>query len=264
MKNKNEKKPGVNDKCPCGSGKKYKKCFLLNSKTCSLYLNEKEAKFSKDFDEILGDVLKRLKTSLSDLDHLFYKTKEDDEIISSMMQLVGVFTVIDVLGNSWYEYLGKTGKPSERFDEYINKFCFTNKNKEFTKRKYLQSAKTENVRHLRDNIIHFYGLGGLGFAILSNPSRLNPEKDIDALVNAFKKIPKNLEFIQPLEFKKIIIEGAMNMFESLQSDLAKTNSDEEKLKAINGVKRIQLKFNKEGVMNVNSEMANKFIDRMSL
>jgi hypothetical protein len=259
------KKVGVNDLCPCGSGKKYKKCYLLNSETCSLYIKEKQIIMIDEYEKVLTEVLDSLLRSTQELNQLFFKTKEGDEIISSRMQLIGIFTIIDVLGNYWYAYLGKTGKPSERFDDFINKFCFINENKEFSDRKYLQGATTEELRSLRDSVVHFYGLGkNTKYSILSNPSRANSQGELDSYAITLKKIKKDVIFIQPFEFKKIIVEGSILMLHLFKTEAENAKSDEGKLKVINDITRIQLKLREEGASYISPEMARKLSEKMSL
>lgn len=259
------KKIGVNELCPCGSGKKYKKCYLINSENCSIFIKEKGTKMVSEYQEILNEILDSLLRSIQELNQLFFKTDDDVEIISSRMQLIGVFTIIDVLGNYWYEYLGKTGKPSERFDDYINKFCFINKNKEFVDRKYLQNITTEDLRHLRDSIVHFYGLGrNSNITILSHPSKNNSKEDINLSVTTLKKLRKNMDFIQPFELKKIIAEGAIGMINIFKEDVDNIKSYEEVLIVTNNIKRIQKKLREEGASFISSEMAKKLNNKISL
>ena len=167
-------KIGRNEKCPCGSNKKYKECYLTDSENCTLYLKDRNTKISSKYEEVLRSVIERLRQTTWELDQLFYKTEGGREIIPALMQLVGIFTVIDVLGNYWYEYLGKTASTSKRFDEYLDSFCFTNKNKEFLGRKYLSSITAEKLRLLRNNVVHFNGLGtDASIVVLANFSKDN-------------------------------------------------------------------------------------------
>ena len=255
----------VNDLCPCGSNKKYKKCYMTNSETCGIYLKEKKTKILNEYEEILKEVLDSLLKSTQELNQLFFKTKQDNEVISSRMQLIGVFTIIDVLGNYWYEYLGKNGKPSERFDDFINTFCFIDENNEFSSRKYLQNTTTEELRRLRDSIVHFYGIGKNGrYTIISNPSQTNLQKDIDSSIELFRHIKKDIVFIQPLEFKKIIIEGSILMLFKIKTDVLEAKSNQEELKVIDSIKRIQHKLREEGASLVSTEMAKKLSEKMGL
>lgn len=249
---------GRNDSCPCGSKKKYKKCYLANSGNCTLYLKDKNIKMSNEYEEILRSVIERLQRTTWELNQLFYKTEDDKEIIPALMQLVGIFTVIDVLGNYWYEYLGKKASTSKRFDEYLDSFCFTDKNKEFLGRKYLNSITAEKLRLLRNNVVHFNGLGmDSSIAILSNLSKDNTQAQIDLAVNNLLKLNKNIVFIQTLELKRIVIEGSILMFERFQTDGVSASSDEEKLLCIKNIERIRYKLDKEGAMGVSPEMADR-------
>ena len=98
---------GRNDKCPCGSGKKYKKCFLVNLDSCDLFKKGNIQKLiieNNKKQKILFDSIIEFNKDLNDL---FYRTKEGVYPVSSKMQLIGCFSIIDVLANYWFEYLGR-------------------------------------------------------------------------------------------------------------------------------------------------------------
>jgi hypothetical protein len=253
-------KIGVNDDCPCGSGKKYKKCYKLSSEGCSVYVKEKHIKMSEEYEKICKEVTDSLLKTTTDLNQLFYKTPEDAEVVPPLMQLIGIFTVIDVLASYWYEYLGKSGTQSERFDEYVNTFCFTEKNQEFVGRKYLKDCTTEEIRGLRNSIVHFYGLGTNNrFCIIPNLSKLSPQNQIDQIAANFSKLRKDIVFIfiQPFELKKIVIEGAVVMLQKFQIDAGSSYSEQDKVSRIEAVERINKKLKAEGAVAVSKEMADK-------
>lgn len=251
-------KIGVNDLCPCGSKKKYKKCYMTDSENCSLYIKENATVINAKYDKITKVVIESLLRTTQDLTNLFYKTPDDMEIVPPLMQLIGTFTVIDVLANYWYQYLGITGKPSERFNEYVNNFVFTNDNQEFSQRKYLQNISSEDLGDLRNNVVHFYGLGASHkFCIIPNLSKISSSDEIDRMIKSFKKINKNLIFIQPFEFKKIITESAIVMLQRFQSDGSLAKNDKDRILYCHNVERIYQKLQNEGAAVVTKEMAQK-------
>ena len=257
-------KIGVNDDCPCGSNRKYKKCYLANSEHCALFLKEKYIRMNEENEKMTQEVTESLLRTTQDLNQLFYKTPEDIEIIPSLMQMIGIFTVVDVLGSYWYEYLGRTGKQSERFDDFINNFCFTDKNQEFVQRKYLGTVTAEELRDLRNSIVHFYGLGASHhFSIISNFSKTATEAQTDAAVKSFTKIRPDMVFIQPFELKRIVIEGAAVMLERFQADGGAAVTDIDKLAHIENVRRIHRKLKEEGAAIVSQEMAEKVTAALS-
>lgn len=246
----------MNHPCPCGSEKKYKNCYVSKSEECAQYVQEHGKEISEKYTKIANNVTESLVKTSQDLNTLFYKTPEDKEVIPSLMQMIGVFTVIDVFGSYWFEYLGKHGTHSERFDEFINKFCFTSDNSEFVERKYLGKITAENLRSLRNSIVHFYGLGkNHGFCIIANPSKTAQVEKIDLAVRGFKKYKNDLIFIQPIELKKIIIEGGVQMVKHFHMEGASAKSTKEVMSYFHSLGRIYSKLEEEGAMNVSQDMA---------
>jgi hypothetical protein len=112
---------GRNDLCPCGRNKKYKKCYGAESSDCTLYKKDNLKKQMSEHGKKEKTVTKSILEFTQELSNLFYKTEKGVYPVSSRMQLIGCFSIIDVLANYWFEYLGrKDGTPSLRFHEYIN------------------------------------------------------------------------------------------------------------------------------------------------
>lgn len=260
-------KIGVNEKCPCGSNKKYKHCYLSEDKKCILHVREQNDSVIKNYEANVKEVTESLLLSTGELNQLFFKTDEDVEIIPSRMQLIGIFTIVDVLANYWYEYLGKTGTYTERFDDYINTFCFTNQNKEYLNKRYLENDVTsEQLRLFRGGLVHFYGLSSNhSYCIMGNPSKNMSQEQIDQMHKNIPKIRKDIKFIfiQPIELKKIVIEGAVLMLEKFGSDCQIALSEEEKISYATSIYRIQQKLRKEGASVISPEMADKVNEKLS-
>lgn len=257
-------KIGVNDPCPCNSGKKYKKCYLSESKSCLIYRKERRKKDIEEHEKNEKYVTDCLLQVTEELKSLFYKTNEGDEIIPVLMQMMGIFTVIEVLGSYWYEYQNKTGKPTERFIEFVSTFCFDEINKEYKQRKYLKNMTAEELCKLRNSIIHFYGLGKNNkLCIIPNIARKSPQEKIDQTINNFLKIRKDFIFIQPFELKSIVIQGAISMLEKFKEDLKSIKDEVDEANYISNIKRIQVKLFNEGASRVSREMAERLNNKLS-
>lgn len=254
---------GRNDPCPCGNGKKYKHCYLSKDKDCSLYQDEDTKNLLSEHAKKLASILEVLPTFTAELHQLFYKTDQDEEIVPSRMQLIGSFTTIDVLANYWSEYIGISGKPSERFHEYLKRFGLVEANKTYANRKYLSNLTTEELYEFRNGLVHFYGLYGNKYGILPNPSKTASQEQLDTAYKNFKVLGRSqrieMTFIQPLELKDLIIESAALMLEHFKEREFNPSVDT-RVPHAKGINRIYQKIQKEGASVINQNILDK-LDR---
>jgi len=205
-------------------------------------------------EEKLKYVIDILPIMTGEMNQLFY-TENGKEIVASRVQLIIVFTIIDVLASYWFEYLGKTGKPSERFEEYINRFCFVTENSGYAIKKYLKGMTIDSLSTLRNGLVHFYGLGNHSCTILPNITALYSEKKLDSAVKNIRKMRPNIRMIQPCEFKNIVIESAILLVNHLYiSDSRVKDQIALKLAHAEGISRIYQKLINEGASNLSQEM----------
>ncbi|MDO8575510.1 MAG: hypothetical protein Q7R78_02315 [bacterium] len=245
-------KTGRNDPCPCGNSKKYKRCYGAESSDCTLYKSDNINKQMLEHGKKEKNVTKSILGFTQELSNLFYKTEKGGYPVSSRMQLIGCFSIIDVLANYWFEYLGrKDGTPSLRFYEYINSFCFNDKNLDFKNSKNLKDLNTENFYKFRCGLVHFYGLSVPNLVIMPNIDDKFTEADMQEYKQKLGKANSNLIYIQSLEIKNIIYKGAELMLLTMIENIQKSQTDEIfKQKHIEGVNRIYEKMQKEGAILV--------------
>lgn len=205
------------------------------------------------------------KRAVNGLESLFYKRKSGEHkgcyIVHVGMQLAGIFTFIDVGGNYWNLYLDrkritKKGEVielthKEMFDNFVNELCFIDDNNEFKDNKFLKGITAENLRTVRNNITHFYGLGTENVIISTNP---NPNMSLEEIEKWFEKMKKRkpeVVFIVPEQLKRVALDGMRLMFMKMLGNIAKAQTDEEaRDEHIDGIYRIYDKWLKDGSIYV--------------
>lgn len=196
-------------------------------------------------------VVKKLTDIVNEFRQLFVQVEEND-IIPLRMQMVGAFTIIDVLGNYWFEYLNKKGTPSQRFYEFVEEFCLISKNDTYAKSDLMTGITKERLYEFRNSLVHFYGFGkAQEFALVANPSkRFSPEM-IEKTGRKFRKRVPDIVIIQPQEFRNLITEGAALMLERMMEVIHRSHTDSQaKEDHINGIERIYDKLRAEGAEGV--------------
>jgi len=244
--------PGRNDLCPCGSNKKYKKCYGSGSPECLLYKKDLLNKKMSEHDKKEKVVTKSILEFTKELSNLFYKTEKGIYPVASRMQLIGCFSIIDVLANYWFEYLGRQdGTPALRFNEYVNLFCFTDRNTDHKDSKNLSDLTVSDFYKFRCGLVHFYGLSVKNLVIMPNTDDEFTETDREECKKKLKKATDNLICIQPLEIKNIIYKSTELMLLVMIENIEKSHTNESfKQKHTEGVNRIYEKMQKEGAILV--------------
>ncbi len=237
---------------------------MVDDKGCLLVGEEEEQVLIQEHEKKLIHIVKTLPTFGSDVNQLFVKGEEEQDLIPGQMQLIGTFTIVDVLANYWAEYNFNHSKPSERFIKFMERFCFVKGNIEYRNRKYLNSITIEELYEFRNGLVHFYGLYGNKYSIIPHASKKHTENDIenwrDDLLRLSHRRGIEMHFIQPFEVKKIVVEGAVLMLKYLHQ--REKSSGSEKLEHIKGIDRIYQKLMKEGASFIDKEMAVKLHDKM--
>ncbi len=241
-----------NDKCPCGSGKKFKRCYSEENSGCVLFLKEMKDKMLNDHNENEKKVFRFFNETIEDIGSVFVIKKETgNSYVSQRVQIISVFTFIDVTAHYWFEYLGrKDGTPKIRFLDWTNNYCFTDKNPNyFDEFKMMGSDK---LYSLRNSLVHFFGLGESDpmyqFALV--PNNATGEK-VEEWRKGFKNRGHNVILFRPKTFYDFIIEGALLMLEDMRANIDASGIDEnKKWKHIEGINRIFQKIMKEGAVKV--------------
>ncbi len=246
---------GRNDLCLCGSNKKFKKCYGAVNSTCSIFLKEQCQKFINEHNEREKFVFRFFNEVLEDTNVILLKNKEGDDKLPLRVQMIIAFSLIDVLGSYWYEYLGKTGKTSERAQKWYEQFCLNDKNPNLLTPQDWSRISSDRLYQFRNSLVHFFGLSeksdGIYFALA--PNNLPDDKHKDWQKQFSKKGDESF-IIKPANFYDLIREGAVLMLNEWSEVIknAQTSPEHEK-SHIEGIERIFNKINKEGAVKVMQE-----------
>ncbi len=244
---------GRNDPCPCGSGTKYKNCFGMNLMTCSEYVAVYRSELEKSHSEKDKLVFQFFTDTLEDIGAIFAKSDKGHELIASRVQLIALFTLVDVLASYWYEYRNRigTGTPRDRFASWLSEFCYVPENKEFIGSEY-EKISIDRLYELRSSLVHFFGLARTAvdtFGIAPN------DDEARSTMLSFIKQQKNkgtrMYLIESKKLHSLISEGALLMLGRWSKIIKDSQTDEtKKWSHIEGIDRIYTKVMNEGAVRV--------------
>lgn len=239
-----------NDPCPCGSGKKYKRCFDMNDPNCLLYQRENRRAILKEHAEREKEVLEFLKQAVGESAGVF-PDRGSKDVISLRIQMIVAFSVIDMVGSYWFEYLGKTGRTSERSIAWYEQFC-RSKDNEYC-RGLWKELSTERLYVMRNSLVHFFGMGEMnegdpGIALAAN-NLSDQEKETMEL--GFSRNKHKVMIVRPKDFFDLVREGAIVMLEGWGKIINEARIDPQKEVAhLEGIKRVWAKVRKEGAKGI--------------
>lgn len=182
-----------NEPCPCGSKIKYKNCFERELETCALYIEQRKKGMLIQHKEKDDKVFYFFKEVLDDIGSVFVHNDSGKELVSSRVQVVIVFTLIDIVASYWFAYHGRTGTPTQRFTEWMNKYCFIPGNKEFSNSAYTK-PNGERLFELRNSLVHFFGLASKKDALHNFAIAPNDDKWV-TVTEKFTKVLKKKDRI---------------------------------------------------------------------
>ncbi|MEI6480439.1 MAG: SEC-C metal-binding domain-containing protein [bacterium] len=259
---------GRNDMCACKSGLKYKHCYLANNSDCILFKDKQITEMEKLHEEHVQETLKILLSITGELAQLFHLDKNGIQVVPVRMQLIGIFTIVDVIAHYYNEYGGESLTQSVRFINFVERFCFVDENKEYASRKYLGDMSVNELYSLRNGLVHFYGLAEAKYCILPNLSKVFTQEIVDNAYNDFTELSKiqgkDLCFVQPSELRMVVVEGVvlvLKYFSQMEAD--STKSKEKRLAHLSGMERIFKKLEKEGASVVDQNLANRLNEKLS-
>lgn len=242
-------KVGRNDPCVCGSDKKYKHCYLKGSKHCKRKRIEEHDEREKKVIRFLNDVVKEANV-------IALKNRGND-VISSRIQMIVVFSVIDVYSNYWREYYEKNYQHEKRFRKWYDTFCRTEKNEFYKENKdRWEKISSQRIYQLRNSLVHFFGLSNaeadkenlIHFSLTFNSQDM---KQIEDWEKAFEEEASPTFTIRPIDFYKLVKAGAKIMlleWVDLIKDSKKNPTTEKS--HIEGIERIYNRYKKEGAVNI--------------
>lgn len=246
-------KPGRNDKCLCGSGEKHKNCYGKQLDTCTVYANEIKTLMEKNHSEKDKMVFQFFGDTLEDIGTIFHKNQKGLEVVSSRVQLIAIFTLVDVLASYWYEYHNQTGegKPRARFVSWMNEFCFTDVNKDFPGSEY-QKITADRLYDFRSSLVHFFGLSRTDedtFGIV--PDDEEAKRLMEGFIKRQRNKGKTMYMVDSKKLHSLVSEGAILMLNGWSQTINEAQTNEgKKWSHIEGIDRIYKKVMLEGAVRV--------------
>lgn len=246
-----------NEKCPCGSGLKYKKCYKAET-GCKLFEEDKQKKKLETHQQKEKEIVDFLLQAVEEAKHAFQKTEKGNDILPARVQLLVCFSMIDIFGSYWHSYLTeKTSTQSNRATQWLEKFCFSEKNKD-----NIANFKEMDVSltlSLRNSIVYFFALpkpegNNPGIVLIQNNF---PDNQIEIHKKKFKNRGVKILYIKPAWIKDWLIKGAELMFEEMVKNIELSKTDNEKAwNHIDGINRIYEKIQFEGAKRIDLEKYN--------
>src|SRR3989344_1881859 len=203
-------------------------------------MNEKRKQLEYEHQKKDDTVLKFfLKEATEDIASVFATDSQKRNYTSERVQLVCVFTLIDVIANYWYEYLGRNGTQQNRFLEWVNKYCLTNTNPEYKDADFVHlSAK--NLYAVRSSMVHFLGIAGLdGDYKLTFATNRMSDDFIETYRKGFLERGHHVLIVKPKKLHDLILEGTILMLNEWKKVIDEAQSDEnKKWEHIEGIDRL--------------------------
>lgn len=246
----NTHKVGRNDRCPCGSGEKYKNCYEKQPSQCGLFQKEKKGELISLHADKDDKVFRFFREAMEDIGSVFRLDDQKRDMIAQRAQLISVFTFIDVLASYWYEYLGKSGTQQERFLAWCDKYCFVDGNPEY--KDDLSKLTSTRLYPFRCSMVHFLGISspseGNTITIAPNDSTITL---LDKWRKGLKERGHEVLLIRPKALHNLVLEGAIRMLDEWRKNIDDSHADEaKKMEHVEGIDRIFRKIMVEGAVKV--------------
>lgn len=212
---------------------------------------DKKIIMGKEHQKKDDNVFKFFKEAIEDVGSVFAIDKDNRNYTSERVQLICVFTFIDVVASYWYEYLGKNGTQKERFINWVKQYCLTEKNDQYTGTDFV-NLTDENMYAFRSSMVHFFGIAGLegNYKISIATNRID-DNLIKKWQNGFREHGHLVIIIKPKKLYNLILEGAVLMLNEWKEIINDAQSDgDKKWRHIFGIDRIYQKIQNEGAAKV--------------
>jgi hypothetical protein len=192
-------------------------------------------------------VFKFFKETMEDIGSAFLTDPEHRNYTSERVQLICVFTFIDVLASYWYEYLGLNGTQQERFVAWAERYCLAEKNPEYLGTDF-GNLTVANFYALRCSMVHFFGIAGLeGDHVLSIATNRVSDDLLEQWRKDFRARGHQVLIFKPKKLYDLVLEGALVMLDEWKQVIDESQSDETiKWQYIEGINRIYQKIQLEG------------------
>ncbi len=189
---------------------------------------------------------------ISEMGIIYLKNDKGIDIIPLRIQMIIIFSLIDICASYWYEYKGVNDSPRNRFVSWYENFCRTRDNKEYKDKLEWSEISGNRIYDLRSSLVHFFGMSEfkerIHLALAPNILSTSELKEMEVKIN---KSERSL-IIKSHDFNKLVKDGATIMLESWVEIIKQANGGDHDKKGvhIDGVERIWKKIQKEGAIQI--------------
>lgn len=215
-------------------------------------MDEKKQQLGHDHQEKDNLVFKFFKESMEDIGSVFAMDDKECNYTSERVQLICVFTFVDVVASYWYEYLGRDGTQRERFLEWVQQYCLTEGNPEYAGTDFARLT-SDNLYAFRCSMVHFFGIAGLkGDYKLTIATNRIADELIEKWKQGFREHGEHVLIVKPKKLHNLMLEGAIRMLDEWREIINEAQNDEvKKWEHIESIDRIYQKIQLEGALKVN-------------
>lgn len=189
---------------------------------------------------------------ISETSAIYLKNDNNIDIIPLRIQMIIIFSLIDIFASYWYEYKGEVDGQKDRFISWYENFCRINKNKEYINKHIWSEISSNRMYNFRSSLVHFFGMSEKSEEIyLALVSNYLQKVEMEALELQINKTAKSI-IIKPHEFYILVKNGATLMLESWIQNIRQANegNNDKKTEHIDGIERIWEKIQKEGAVQI--------------
>lgn len=247
---------GRNSPCPCGSRKKFKRCYGLQDPACTQYMNENRREYIGQHDAREKEVVSFLMGVMEECNTVFFKNDKGITPIPQRIQTIVAFSLIDVLGSYLFGYLDRKGSPSERFKLWYDEFCINTNNPSY--KGMFTEIDSERMYRFRNALVHFFGMGDINdedifIALAANDLA---DSDKEKMEKAFAQRGHKTIMLRPKDFFDLVREGVILMMNGWKDVIQSAQTDRQKEKEhIEGIERVWAKIQSEGAKGVSRKQA---------
>jgi hypothetical protein len=215
-------------------------------------MEEKKQKLWAEHPSKDNKVFRFFNEAVEDIGTAFRINESGKDLVAARVQLITVFTFIDVMANYWFEYLGENVTQQQRFNEWMNKYCLNEANTEYKKEPEFQKLTSTRAYSFRSSMVHFFGLSEYSenyYILIATNER--SEEEIERLKKAIKNKTRQVIIIKPKKLHNLVTDGATLMLRDMQKNIDDSKLDENKKWAhVYGIDRIFQKTEKEGAVKI--------------
>lgn len=215
-------------------------------------MDEKKQKLGREHKKKDDLVFRFFRESMEDIGSVFAMDDKKRNYTSERVQLICVFTFVDVIASYWYEYLGRSGTQRERFLGWVQKYCLTNENLLYAGTDFAQLT-AGNLYAFRSSMVHFFGIAGLedDYKLSIATNRIS-DKLIEKWKQGFRERGEQVLIIKPKQLHNLMLEGAVKMLDEWKVIIDEAQNNElKKWEYIEGINRIYQKIQLEGALKMN-------------